>query len=161
MKFIKKKVLFFFLIVLAGCSVNDNEEESVADPLMNEIPTVSIYNADNEQMDSNSYAVCWNYCDEDNLAPVNESFEVQENNVQEEIATGETLEISLNYDSPHNISHQLITFDDSASMEKELSGETFEIEGQGDMQYAIITRFLNEDEETVGRLQTNFSVAIN
>ncbi|RQW21819.1 hypothetical protein EH196_04710 [Bacillus sp. C1-1] len=160
-KMINKRLFFILFFFLAGCSNNDlSHDEIVADPLMNEIPIVSIYNSNNEEMEARSFAICWNYCDEAILSPVNEEGRVQNSDTLNEAELGETMEIALHYESPHTVSHQLVTFDGSSSTEEELEDETFEVHGQGDIQYAIVTRFLNEHEETIGRIQTNFSVQL-
>ncbi len=159
---INKRLSFFMLFFLIGCSDNDLSHDVVlADPLMNEIPIVSIYNSNNEEMGATSFAICWNYCDEATLSPINEEGRVQNSNASNEAELGETMEIALHYESPHTISHQLVSFDGSSSTEEELENETFEVHGQGDIQYAIVTRFLNENEETIGRIQTIFSVHLN
>ncbi|MDQ0208619.1 hypothetical protein [Alkalicoccobacillus murimartini] len=142
-------------------TADNNAEDAVADPLMNEVPTVSVYNSENEEMETTSFAVCWNYCDETELIPLNEEGEIQNADVLNEVEHEETMQIVLDYDTSHTVSHELITFNDSTSFNEELEGETFDVRGQDDIQYAIITRFLNNDDETIGRIQTIFSVGIN
>ncbi|MGN7312980.1 hypothetical protein ACTHQ4_17950 [Alkalicoccobacillus gibsonii] len=160
----KKITMVFILFLLVGCSSNniqdDQSEEAGAEPLPNEAPTVSIYNSTNEELELESTVVCWNNCNESSEPLGNEDGRVQNTEFVNEEELEETLEIALSDDPQHTVTHHLMTYTGSNLTEGELEGNTFDVQGLNENQYAVITHFLDDDENVIGEIETIFAVLI-
>ncbi|MFK3937505.1 hypothetical protein ACI2JA_08305 [Alkalihalobacillus sp. NPDC078783] len=160
----KKITMVFILFFLVGCSSNaiqdDQSEETGAEPLPDEAPTVSIYNSTSEELESESTVACWNDCNESNTSQESEDRSARATEFVNEADLEETLEIELSDDTQQTVIHHLMTYRGSSLTEGELDGNTFSVQGLDENQYAVITYFLDDDEDVIGQIETVFSVLI-
>ncbi|WP_059104231.1 hypothetical protein [Shouchella shacheensis] len=166
-------ILFIGFVALSGCQDSGQEPEAndtAQEPaeVLGEIPTISIYSEEDEIEEGiNSRAICWNYCNQDELSSRNAQKEV-EGLPAVSLEKGELVTVEINHEGivatndSLETTHYLITSENSSSsQERDLEGNSFEVEGHENRTYTVYTDWEDSDNQLIGRIQTTFSVEID